>query len=76
MKFNSQSIAVSVFIMYGRVARSKDDKKEMQRNIDKLMEWANAWQMDFNTTKCKVMHMTVTLTPWEGLPLLERSWKM
>ena len=29
----------------------------MQRNIDKLMKWANTWQMDFNTTKCKVIHM-------------------
>ena len=28
----------------------------MQRNIDKLSEWAETWQMDFNSKKCKIMH--------------------
>jgi hypothetical protein len=42
---------------YGRVVNNEDDREEMQRNINKLMEWADKWQMDFNTTKCKVLHM-------------------
>ena len=29
---------------------------EIQRDIDKLQEWARTWQMTFNYDKCKVMH--------------------
>ena len=42
---------------YGRVIRSEADRASMQRDIDNLMEWAERWQMDFNATKCKIMHI-------------------
>ena len=41
---------------YGRVVTNDADREEMQRNIDRLMEWADKWQMNFNLTKCKVLH--------------------
>ena len=41
---------------YGRIIRNEEDHQEMQRNIDKLSEWAETWQMDFNSKKCKIMH--------------------
>ena len=28
----------------------------MQKDIDKLLEWAERWQMEFNAKKCKVLH--------------------
>ena len=29
---------------------------ELQEDINKLVEWANKWQMSFNVDKCFVMH--------------------
>ena len=29
----------------------------VQRNLDKLNSWADRWQMEFNTVKCKVRHV-------------------
>ena len=28
----------------------------MQKDLDKLINWASDWQMEFNLDKCKVMH--------------------
>ena len=41
---------------YGRVVRSEEDCAKMQSDINKLLEWADTWQMEFNTKKCKIMH--------------------
>ena len=30
---------------------------EQQEDINKLVEWANRWQMSFNVDKCSVMHI-------------------
>ena len=29
----------------------------MQADLDQLVEWADKWQMQFNVSKCKVMHV-------------------
>ena len=41
---------------YGRVVRSEEDCAKMQCDINKLLEWADTWQMEFNAKKCKIMH--------------------
>ena len=41
---------------YGRVIRNETDREKMQRDINKLLEWADTWQMQFNAKKCKIMH--------------------
>ena len=41
-------------------ARNPDDimeLQELQEDINKLVEWANKWQMSFYVDKCSVMHM-------------------
>ena len=30
---------------------------ELQEDINKLVEWANKWQMNFNVDKCSEMHI-------------------
>ena len=30
---------------------------ELQEDINKLVEWANKWQLSFNVDKCSVMHI-------------------
>ena len=42
---------------YARVIRDEADRITMQKDIDRLMEWAELWQMDFNAKKCKIMHV-------------------
>ena len=39
------------------IARHPDDIMEQQEDINKLVEWANKWQMSFNVDKCSVMHV-------------------
>ena len=36
---------------------SSNSQHELQRDLDTAMEWAQTWQMQFNTNKCKVMHV-------------------
>ena len=41
---------------YGRIIRNENDRIAMQKDIDRLLEWADLWQMEFNAKKCKIMH--------------------
>ena len=36
---------------------SSNSQQELQRDLDTAVEWAKTWQMQFNTNKCKVMHV-------------------
>ena len=38
-------------------ARNPDDIKELQEDINKLVEWANKWQMSFKVDKCSARHI-------------------
>lgn len=42
---------------YGRVIRGEEDQVKMQNDINRLLEWADRWQMSFNELKCKIMHV-------------------
>ena len=41
---------------YGRTVICEEDRELMQNDIDRLLEWAERWQMEFNGKKCKVLH--------------------
>ena len=32
------------------------DSRNLQKDLDTIIDWADKWQMDFNISKCKVMH--------------------
>ena len=34
-----------------------NDSNEIQRDIDKLQDWSDKWNLYFNVSKCKVMHI-------------------
>jgi len=36
----------------------KDDCSRLQKDLDKLVEWASEWQMTFNASKCYVLRIT------------------
>ena len=40
----------------GKVANSDDEYTSMQGIIDSVMKWSNDWQMQFNVSKCKIIH--------------------
>jgi Reverse transcriptase (RNA-dependent DNA polymerase) len=40
----------------GREIRDDSDVAELQRTLDRLIDWSERWGMQFNTGKCKVMH--------------------
>ena len=35
----------------------KTDVHALQTDLDNLVEWSNKWQLGFNTSKCKVVHL-------------------
>ena len=37
--------------------RNEQDKMNLQQCLDKLVKWAEEWDMQFNINKCKVMHL-------------------
>jgi len=37
--------------------RDSPDCRQLQADLDKLVLWAQKWQMEFNVDKCKVMHV-------------------
>jgi len=41
-----------------RQIRSEDDAEELQKDLDRLLEWEDRWQMSFHPDKCKVLHIT------------------
>ena len=41
----------------GNVARNQEDCVKMQECINKLLTWAETWNMEFNVKKCKTMHI-------------------
>ena len=41
----------------GRVVATGTDQSELQNELNKFLEWAETWQMSFNSSKCKVMHL-------------------
>ena len=38
-------------------AKNSDVIMELQEDINKLVEWVNMWQMNFNVDNCSVMHI-------------------
>ena len=36
---------------------SEEDREMLQRDLDRLVQWSEVWQMKFNVDKCKVMHL-------------------
>ena len=36
---------------------SSEDRDFLQNDLDRLMQWSDRWQMPFNTSKCKIMHL-------------------
>ena len=40
-----------------KTIRSEEDRDRLQEAVDKLLDWASKWGMEFNVRKCKVMHV-------------------
>jgi len=40
-----------------RTVSDHTDCLMLQNDLDTVCEWANRWDMKFNVSKCKVMHM-------------------
>jgi len=42
--------------VYGRVM-DLSEAVRLQMDLDALLQWSREWQMMFNVSKCKVMHL-------------------
>ena len=51
---------VSIYADYtkaGGVVRNVEEQARLQASLDNLYKWSVDWQLLFNTTKCKLMHL-------------------
>ena len=46
-----------------RIIRSSDDTDSLQNDLNSLTDWSSKWQMSFNTSKCKLLHITTKRNP-------------
>ena len=42
---------------WARKVLNEEDRKEFQEGLDRLMEWAEDWQMEFIKKKCHIIHL-------------------
>ena len=42
--------------VHGPVNNS-EDRDKLQKDLDALVDWADAWQLCFNADKCRVLHV-------------------
>ena len=40
-----------------RPIKTENDKEILQNDINKLCEWSDKWQLNFNVNKCRVLHV-------------------
>ena len=40
-----------------KIVNNLDDAEILKNDIVKLQNWTHDWQMEFNSDKCKVMHI-------------------
>ena len=40
-----------------KTLKTKDDTEALQRDMERLQEWSDKWQLTFNSNKCKTMHI-------------------
>ena len=38
-------------------ARAPNGNEILQKDLDEIQEWAKTWKMEFNVSKCKIMHL-------------------
>ena len=50
---------------------SFSESKILQQNLNNLEDWEKLWDMNFNTSKCQVIHVTRLKTPFPTIPPTE-----
>lgn len=58
-----------------RVILGQEDGNALQNDLNRLLDWAKTWGMEFNLSKCKVMRITRKKVPFERDYYLG-NWKL
>ena len=54
------------YVLIYRTVELEHDHIILQQDLNKLQEWANAWLMTFNPTKCEVIRISIKKNPIVG----------
>ena len=54
---NSSMIQFADDTKLWKVIRNEEDRKELQKDLDKLDDWSYNWLLKFNPKKSKVLHL-------------------
>ena len=46
-----------ISMLYRKITK-QTDQNNIQHDLDRLINWAQSWQITFNPSKCEVMHIT------------------
>ena len=53
---------------------SSEDANTLQADLDTLQEWERTWDMEFNPSKCQVLHITRSRQPLQSQYTLHRQF--
>ena len=45
--------------LFQRPITSENDRMELQKDLDALVDWADKWQLKFDAGKCKTLHLGI-----------------
>lgn len=57
MDIESTLVKFADYTKLGGLANSLESTKVIQEDLNRIEKWAETWQMKFNITKCKVLHV-------------------
>ena len=64
---------------WARKVMGEEDRDKFQQGLDKLVEWADTWQMAYNKDKCHVLHLGRNNSKFNyvmgGDVLVESEWE-
>jgi len=59
----SISVYYLLMTLKSTIIKSEDDACKLQQDVVKLGKWSEMWQIPFNVSKCRSLHMGRTITP-------------
>ncbi len=51
------TLSANLISLLGNRADTLDNVGNIQTNLNRIVNWADTWQMAFNSSKCEVLHI-------------------
>ena len=56
---DNMECSCKIFADDTKIYNSTDNNDKLQRDLDRMIDWSNTWNLHFNASKCKVVHFGI-----------------